>query len=374
VTPDRFLSPTETATRLGVSVRALRLYERKGLVSPKRTGAGWRVYGPSEIERVHQVLALRSLGLSLTRIGSLFAGREPSLDALLSLQEQVLSRHMAEAERALGSIRAARAKLAAGQTLSLDDIINLAREAVVKQPMNDAEWDAFFEPFYRRRLSPAQYDRMMETRANGLKELGLTEGTYNDAWQAVIADATRLMERGEDASPEAADVLRRWTALTDVFTKGDEALMSGSLLAFYDAVADPAVAQKSPISEDLLIFMNLIGLKKALASQVAGDLEDAPSEGEARATEAALRGLIEDLRRGKRKTAFIDADPAKAKGPPIPMLKAILAALGPLKSVRYLRSESGSDIHRAVFARGSLLCTVALDADGELTKAELVTG
>ena len=65
---ERFLSPSETARRLGVGVRALRLYERRGLVRPGRTQAGWRVYGPNEIERLHQVLTLKSLGLSLSRI------------------------------------------------------------------------------------------------------------------------------------------------------------------------------------------------------------------------------------------------------------------------------------------------------------------
>jgi DNA-binding transcriptional MerR regulator len=70
---ERFLSPKEAAARLGVSVRALRLYERHGLVRPPRTAAGWRVYGQVEIARLHQVLALKSLGLPLARV--LLAGR-----------------------------------------------------------------------------------------------------------------------------------------------------------------------------------------------------------------------------------------------------------------------------------------------------------
>lgn len=72
---EHFLSPSETARRLGVGVRALRLYERRGLVCPGRTHAGWRVYGPNEIERLHQVLTLKSLGLSLARITQLLGGR-----------------------------------------------------------------------------------------------------------------------------------------------------------------------------------------------------------------------------------------------------------------------------------------------------------
>ena len=35
-----FLNPSEAARRLGVTTKALRLYEQRGLVSPARTSAG----------------------------------------------------------------------------------------------------------------------------------------------------------------------------------------------------------------------------------------------------------------------------------------------------------------------------------------------
>lgn len=88
---ERFFNPSETARRLGVGVGALRLYERKGLICSARTRAGWRVYDPNEIERLHQVLTLKSLGLSLARITQLLDGREVDLPALLDLQDEVLT-------------------------------------------------------------------------------------------------------------------------------------------------------------------------------------------------------------------------------------------------------------------------------------------
>jgi len=96
---ERFLSPSETARRLGVGVRALRLYERRGLVCPGRTHAGWRLYGPNEIERLHQVLTLKSLGLSLARITQLLGGRVADLPALLALQEDVLTARINDLQR-----------------------------------------------------------------------------------------------------------------------------------------------------------------------------------------------------------------------------------------------------------------------------------
>src|ERR1700730_10950605 len=79
-----------TARRLGLTVRALRVYERHGLVQPARTAAGWRLYGPAEIARLHQVIALKRLGLTLAQIALLISGRGVDLAHVLALQEQEL--------------------------------------------------------------------------------------------------------------------------------------------------------------------------------------------------------------------------------------------------------------------------------------------
>lgn len=56
------LSAAECAQRIGLSVRALRHYERHGLVTPRRTDKQWRLYGPEDITRLNEVLALKGLG------------------------------------------------------------------------------------------------------------------------------------------------------------------------------------------------------------------------------------------------------------------------------------------------------------------------
>ena len=56
----RFLNPAEAARRLGVSAKALRLYEQRGLLTPARTEAGWRSYGPDEMARGAEIAALTS--------------------------------------------------------------------------------------------------------------------------------------------------------------------------------------------------------------------------------------------------------------------------------------------------------------------------
>src|SRR5450755_3903739 len=109
---DRHLSPAETAKRFGTSIKALRLYEQRGLLTPMRTsngstGSAWRAYGPDQIARLHQILALKRLGLPLARIGKILAGRD-SLEPVLELQERMLARDSERVSKALALVRAAR--------------------------------------------------------------------------------------------------------------------------------------------------------------------------------------------------------------------------------------------------------------------------
>ena len=75
------------------------------MVTPLRTAAGWRAYGPEQIARLHQILALKSLGLPLARIAELLAGKPVSLDGLLGAQEKALAAHRQRLDRALALLR-----------------------------------------------------------------------------------------------------------------------------------------------------------------------------------------------------------------------------------------------------------------------------
>jgi DNA-binding transcriptional MerR regulator len=61
----RNLAASQAAAHLGVSAKALRLYEQQGLIAPDRSPAGWRLYDPDDVARAAAVVSLRALGLSL---------------------------------------------------------------------------------------------------------------------------------------------------------------------------------------------------------------------------------------------------------------------------------------------------------------------
>ena len=69
----------EVARLTGLTSRALRFYEARGLVKPLRTASGRRHYGPAELERLHHILAMKRAGLTLAQIARLTAGKRLDL-------------------------------------------------------------------------------------------------------------------------------------------------------------------------------------------------------------------------------------------------------------------------------------------------------
>ena len=61
----------QMAERTGVTIRALRYYDKIGLLPPGAVSpAGYRLYGPAELERLQQILFYRELGFELADIRS----------------------------------------------------------------------------------------------------------------------------------------------------------------------------------------------------------------------------------------------------------------------------------------------------------------
>jgi DNA-binding transcriptional MerR regulator len=242
---DRFLSPSETARRFGVTTKALRLYERHGLIAPVRSASGWRTYGPAQVTRLVQILALKRLGLPLARIAQLLAGRD-DLDAVLALQEQALARDGEKLSRALDLVRDARRRLASGAVLSIDDLATLAKETVMTR-LSHREMNKILMPFADRHLSPADKDAVrakVVDREQFAKDI-----------DALFAEAQTLMQTGDHTSPAAMDMARRFRALTRPFMTDDPEALAKYRAVWADALKDDATAATIRLSCALMALL-----------------------------------------------------------------------------------------------------------------------
>jgi DNA-binding transcriptional MerR regulator len=81
----------------GISRSTLLYYESAGLLRPaRRSAAGYRLYGPSELERVGRIRALRSAGLTLDDIGRLLEDSGAGAPGVLKRRLEAISGQIAE--------------------------------------------------------------------------------------------------------------------------------------------------------------------------------------------------------------------------------------------------------------------------------------
>ena len=102
----------EVATQSGISRRALRLYEKAGILAPsRRTAAGYRVYGPETLAVLGFVTQARRLGFRLEEIQRIVAlkrsGRTPCKHVLdlVRLKLDDIERALADLAEVRGQLR-----------------------------------------------------------------------------------------------------------------------------------------------------------------------------------------------------------------------------------------------------------------------------
>ncbi len=111
----------DLAREFGVTLRALRFYEDRGLLSPRRDGTT-RIYDARDRDRLSVILKGKQLGFTLTEIRAMLAeertsdGPSPNLRLSLDqIEDQIrhLKQQKAEIEEALAELQARRSSLAA---------------------------------------------------------------------------------------------------------------------------------------------------------------------------------------------------------------------------------------------------------------------
>lgn len=221
----------------GVTPRTLRWYDQKGILKPRRTTeAGYRLYGPEEVDRLQSILFYKELGLELEAVREILDA--PDFDRTAALQS-----HLVELE--------ARRQRLDALILTVEKTID---EAEGGTPMSDREK---FEVFKRRAVeaNEEQYGKEVREKygdetidgANG-KFLSMTEEEHGE-WKALEAEILSALaaavRSGED--PAGAEGLRiaelhrrwlshTWTAYTPQAHRGVAELYTADarFTAYYD--------------------------------------------------------------------------------------------------------------------------------------------
>lgn len=120
----------EVADKLGISARAIRFYEEKGLISPNKGGNQYREFSEKDIWRLQTIIALREAGMSIEDIGRSLCQLEKQdheeLQYYLELQRSVLFSKWLEIKLIIDNTDSMIDMVKTLHTLPLDEIYSLA--------------------------------------------------------------------------------------------------------------------------------------------------------------------------------------------------------------------------------------------------------
>ncbi len=208
------MGAAECARRTGLTVRALRVYERHGLIEPRRRDNGWRCYGPRELQRLNVIVTLKAFGMTLAQIRTLLKTKPPPLARVLQIQLQACGTRKAAAERALVLVRAALTTIGSGKPLSLEELCNLTRSMEMGMEMDTGQLIASVRGLINEKLTPEEERAHRNWAVSRPSEELAAAQEYRAAMQAALRSLQDLQEKNVD--PAAPEVQALIAQLKDV--------------------------------------------------------------------------------------------------------------------------------------------------------------
>jgi DNA-binding transcriptional MerR regulator len=226
-----FLKVGELAKRTGLTVRTLHHYDDIGLLSPShRSDAGYRLYTRDDLARLHQIQALKQLGLGLAEIGETLATDGGALGDIVARQIEVLDRQAEKIVRLRQQLVRLETKIIQGVNPDVADLLTTLELMTM----------------YEKYFTPDEL-KYLETRRQ-------KSGVNLDArWAQLVPAMKDLMEYGIDpAHEEPQRLASEWIALAEE--------MSGNqpdLLLKFDAMTrnEPSVQEQTGIDTALLNYV-----------------------------------------------------------------------------------------------------------------------
>jgi|SoiMethySBSTD1v2_1073268.scaffolds.fasta_scaffold02314_10 MerR family transcriptional regulator, thiopeptide resistance regulator len=218
VNDDRTFRTREFAQLAGVTPRALRYYDRIGLLKPKRTRAGYRAYSARDVERLEQIVALKFLGIPLKKIGLLITRTPKELARALHAQRRLLEDKRRLFDQAITALEEAEQALRGGQTPDAT-LYRRIIEVIEMQDNSDA-WKKKYED-----LVQAKADRLKSLSPEALADL-------RSEWTRLL-DEIRPVVAEDPAGARAQELATKWVALLGrLMGKPIDASMTGYVAAY----------------------------------------------------------------------------------------------------------------------------------------------
>lgn len=223
----KYLRIGDIAERTGLSAKALRLYETRGLLTPDaRSASGYRLYGAAALIRLTEIGVLRRAGFTLAEIGTLLQ-HEGSAAALVEARIVALRREVHAKSAALAALEQAWRRLDSASQTDIEPLL----ESIQMNENLDVHFSGTDLAQFKQRGEIMDRHFTAEERER-LRQRAEQYGSenmrrYGAQWPPLIAQVRAAMDAGTPADdPIAIELGRRWHALVAAFSGGDAVLAS----------------------------------------------------------------------------------------------------------------------------------------------------
>jgi DNA-binding transcriptional MerR regulator len=251
---DEPLDIREVARSTGLTSRALRFYEARGLLSPLRTYSGRRLYGRGELERIQQILALKRAGLSLAQIGKLTAHGNMDLGAIVDAQLKVIEERKAELDQARALLLSVKSRIDRGEPVDAATFCSLIRQG--DKIMEAHDWKKVTDRYF----SKEEQARWTETMKDVPAEFDQAE--YGRKWKALGTRVEAAIPNGPD-SPEAQALYDEWQGLLMPFKAVATPEMMAGATKLYERMDEwHGDVPQAPFTPEAFRFIQEVGRRR----------------------------------------------------------------------------------------------------------------
>jgi MerR family transcriptional regulator, thiopeptide resistance regulator len=203
IKPKPHLRIGQLADRCGVSAKALRFYEQRGLLKPcTHSESGYRLYGPDALRRLMQIIVLKRSGFTLAEIGLLFKRDVTFAESLFAARIETLERDLADRTQALKALRRMAWHVGSTSNLDLDQLLeSIHMSSTLKLDLTNTERD-----FVRQRAEQMGSERVKVLRSAYPELLAQIRAAMGAGKPAIDPDVIELVRIYRGLAPDLPDV------------------------------------------------------------------------------------------------------------------------------------------------------------------------
>lgn len=233
------LQAGELARRTGVTVRTLHYYHSIGLLVPSmRSEAGYRLYNRDDIRRLHQIQALKRLGVPLAEIATLLTDGALSLPQVLTQQIEALDRQLTQMQQLRQRLGLVQQQLLQGGEPELTDWLTTLEMMTM--------YDNYFTAEELKQLPFYQADAQRETE-----------------WQQLVQALLELQDNDvAPGEPQAQALARRWMCTLERDTAHNPAFLQRLTTMHLN---EPSMQQQTGITPTMLDYVTRAFAESKLA-------------------------------------------------------------------------------------------------------------